>query len=95
MGSGRKFIPHWSGALIASQEPLPGLSVIEIYGNKRILIEGHRGILQYHTEEISVKVSYGNILVTGNGLHLKHMTCNQLVISGKIFDVHLVSKEHV
>lgn len=65
-------------------EPLPGQPLIEVAGERRVLIEHHRGVTQYSREEICVKVSYGNVQIRGCSLELTRMTAHQLVISGRI-----------
>ena len=79
------------GADLAS-EPLPGLPVVELTGDRRVLIERHRGVTGYSREEICVKVSYGQVCICGCGLELKHMSKEQLVICGQISCVKLLGK---
>ena len=72
-----------------SAEPLPGVPVVEVAGECRVLIERHGGIIEYSRERISVKVRYGTVCVCGCGLELTRMTREQLVISGRIDCVQL------
>lgn len=65
-------------------ETAPGVPLVEMLGDRRVLIENHRGVVQYGCNEICVKVSYGQICVTGYCLALVRMTKHQLVISGQI-----------
>ena len=65
-------------------EPLPGQPLVELYGDNRLLIERHGGVVQYQGEEICVKVPYGILCVIGSGLELARMCRDQLVITGKI-----------
>lgn len=75
-----------------SQEAVPGLPLVEICGEKRVLIENHRGVLSYGSEGIHVCVSYGEVVVRGCGLELAKMTREQLVICGRIDSVSLVRR---
>ena len=68
---------------------LPGMPIVEIAGECRVLIERHGGVTEYSRERISVKVRYGMITVCGCGLELTRMTREQLVISGRIDGVQL------
>ena len=70
-------------------EALPGIPLLELAGEQRVLIEHHRGVTAYGREEISVKVSYGCICVSGEGLELARMTKEQLVITGRIDHIQL------
>lgn len=71
------------------EEPMPTLPVLELAGDCRVLIENHRGIVQYSPEQIGVQVKYGRLLVCGCGLHLACMTRERLVISGRIDCIRL------
>lgn len=75
-----------------SAESLPGLPLVEICGEKRVLIENHRGVSRYTEEKICVRVTYGEVAVAGRGLKLARMTRQQLVISGCIDGVTLIRR---
>ncbi len=68
---------------------IPLGTLIEIYDQKRVLIERHCGILDYGDHDISVKVSFGQVSVRGNDLKLRMLSKEKLVITGAIFGVHL------
>lgn len=70
-------------------ETLPGVPVIEIAGDRRVIIEGHRGVIAYSRTKICVRLPYGNGSVCGQDLELTCMTRDQLVISGRIDCVQL------
>lgn len=79
------------GADLAA-EPMPGQPIVEIAGDRRVLIENHFGVKEYSREKIAVKVKYGFVCVCGCGLELIRMTREQLVISGSIDAVSLVRR---
>ena len=62
-------------------------TLVELYGNERVLIEEHRGILGYGEEEIRVGTSYGTAVIEGMELRLCCMSRSQLVIRGRIGSV--------
>lgn len=70
-------------------EPVPGQPLAELAGDRRLLIEHHRGVTQYSREQICIKVAYGYIQVIGNCLELSRMTAQQLVITGQIHQITL------
>lgn len=70
-------------------ETLPGLPVVELAGDCRILIERHGGVTEYGCERICVRVRYGEVCIGGCGLQLAKMTKEQLVISGRIDSIQL------
>ena len=65
-------------------EPIPGLPLVEISGDRRVLVENHRGVCQYGPEQISVRVQYGVVSIQGNHLELARMSREQLIITGYI-----------
>lgn len=73
-------------------EPLPGQPLVELAGDRRVLIEHHKGVVQYCREKICVRVCYGMVCVCGAGLELSRMTGEQLVISGRIDQIMLTRK---
>ena len=88
----KNLVEHFISASDLSDEAVPGLPLIEIFGNKRVLIEHHCGVTEYGCQQISVKVKNGMILVLGNGLQFALMTKEQLVISGQIDCVRLMGR---
>lgn len=73
-------------------EPIPGLPLVEIAGEGRVLVENHQGVCQYGPELICIRVKYGTVSIRGRGMKLAHMSRAQLVISGKIDCVSLHRK---
>ena len=65
-------------------EGLRPKTLVELYGNERVLIEEHRGILGYGDEEIRVGTSFGALVIEGMELRLCCMSRSQLVIQGRI-----------
>lgn len=67
----------------------PGVPLVEICGNHRVLIENHKGITCYGETDIYVKVNKGDIHVVGEGLYLCRMNKIKLVITGRISTVQM------
>lgn len=84
-----RIIEKFINAPNISSEALPGVALVEIAGNQRVLIEKHCGILSYGDSEIIVKAKYGAISVKGEQLRLAAMTKESLVITGCIQSVTL------
>ena len=72
-----------------SSEAVPGMPLVEILGEGRVLIENHRGVTEYGTDRISIRVGFGQIIICGCGLELSRMSREQLVILGRIDGVTL------
>ena len=73
-------------------ESIPGMSLVELAGSRRVLVERHQGVTQYSCCEIRIKVSYGELCVCGTGLELAQMTKEQLVITGSIDTITLIKR---
>ena len=68
---------------------VPGMPLIEIYGQERVLIENHRGIIAYSPCQVTVRVQFGTYNIYGCNLRIAKMGKDQLVIQGKIDNVQL------
>lgn len=78
-----------AGAADLADEPIPGLPLVEIAGDWRVLIEHHQGVTQYGRCRICVRVKYGAVVISGTRLELSRMTGQQLIITGRIESVQL------
>lgn len=85
----RYFAERLADSADLSGEPMPGVPVVELAGDRRVLIERHGGVTEYSCERICVKVRYGLVCICGCGLELTCMTREQLVITGRIDAVQL------
>lgn len=74
-------------------ESVPGMTVVELAGDRRVLIEKHGGVTQYSCEKIGVKVRYGQVEISGCGLELACMSREQLVITGRIDSICLLRRK--
>lgn len=93
MGNRKAWMQRLADGMDLPGEPLPGVPVVELAGDRRVLIERHGGVTQYSRERICVKVRYGQVLVCGCDLELTRMTREQLVISGRINGIQLLRRE--
>ena len=69
--------------------PIPGLPLIELSGDGRVLMENHCGVTEYGKERICVKVKFGQVCICGQDLSLAKMTKSQLIVCGRIQSVEL------
>lgn len=89
MGRSHQILSRLADRAELGEEPLPGQPIVEIAGDRRVLIENHCGVKEYGRERIGVKVKYGLVNICGSGLELQHMTKQQLVVSGRIDAISL------
>ena len=91
MKRNKRFMEQIAVAADLEGMPLPGMPIIEISGEHRVLVEHHQGVVSYGDDEICVKVNYGMVRVRGSQLNLSCMTREKLMIIGCIDDVKLMS----
>ncbi len=70
-------------------QSLPGLPIVEIAGDSRVLVENHQGVKEYGTRMIRIQLRYGQLCVCGEGMELSQMTKVQLVITGRIDSISI------
>lgn len=75
------------------EESLPRQSIVELLGDGRVLIEHHKGVLEYGTERIGVRVGFGIVDVIGCNLRLGLISCEKLVIFGQIASINLIRRK--
>ena len=68
-------------------------TLVEILGQSRVLVEHHKGILCYGTEEITIGATFGMLSVLGEDLRVCCMSRDQLFIAGRIESVRLEGRE--
>lgn len=62
---------------------------ITISGEGRVLVEGHRGLLEYAEDRIAAAGPGYRILIRGEKLALVAMDRRELVVSGRLWAVEL------
>ena len=68
---------------------LPGEPIIEVYGDRRVLVEGCFVVLQYADNCIKLRNPSTIICVVGSGLHMVEISSSQTVITGKIENISI------
>ena len=64
---------------------------VDLQGDRKVVIENHRGMVEYSDTCMRVSVRGGAVRVTGIGLELLVMNHDELVIGGRIAGVELLS----
>ena len=89
MNRGNEIVQRATRAIDVPGGLFPGTPLLEIYGNRRILIENHHGVNGYSCCEISVCTDLGTYSIKGNQLEIVSMTRHRIVITGTIESVIL------
>jgi sporulation protein YqfC len=66
------------------KEQLAGIPKLELVGDSELRMIHHRGILAYGTQEIHISGGQLLVRVEGQGLELKAMNGDELLITGEI-----------
>lgn len=61
-----------------------GAAKLTVTAGSRVLIENHRGLLEYGAERIVVSAGREKLLLSGAGLHLLGMNRRELLIGGQL-----------
>jgi len=93
MKQSNDLIHRLSQKLHQPAEAMQLLPLIEVAGDRRVLVENHRGVQQYTPQCICIRVSFGDICVSGEALRLAQMSAGQLTIYGQIDSVKLCRRE--
>lgn len=67
----------------------PRVSLLELAGDRRILIENHVSVVHYSTQQVLVRVDFGQLCIKGSALRLTRLGKEQLVIMGQIDAIKL------
>ncbi len=67
--------------------PMGGTPCIEFSGNREVVIEGSKGVLEYSTGCIRVNTAGMIVTLSGRGLNLRCISDSALIIDGFITDV--------
>lgn len=63
---------------------------IEILGDRRVIVENHRGILEYGGERMRIACGRLTLCITGEGLELRALSLRELAVSGRIHAVEYI-----
>lgn len=69
------------------QDIVLDLPRVTMLGNKQILIENHKGIIEYTPNLVRVKLSQGELTVHGVNLTLGNLQSEQILIEGTVKEV--------
>ncbi len=71
------------------EEAATNATRITISGGSRVLVEGHRGLLEYAEDRIAAAGPGCRILIKGEHLGLVAMDRREMVVSGRLWAVEL------
>ncbi|HHV29684.1 sporulation protein YqfC [Acetivibrio mesophilus] len=66
------------------------LPKITMFGNKNLIVENYKGIIEYDNNRIRVNTGKGIIRVAGDSLVIKEITSEDLMIDGEILSLEFL-----
>lgn len=87
MSSRKSGLQKLAGILEIPEDIVLDLPRITMLGNKQILIENHKGIIEYTPSLVRVKVSQGELIINGVNLSLGNLQIEQILVEGIVRDV--------
>lgn len=91
----RNCLQRLSQTIGKADDIILGVPVVEMTGDHRVLIENHKGVIEYGKERICVNVKFGCLCINGSVMEITRMTKDQLVISGEIDSVSVQRKGRI
>lgn len=82
MRNKRGHLQKLAGLLDIPQDIVMDLPRITMLGNKQLLIENHRGIIQYTPSLVRIKLNQGELIVTGADMVLGNLQIEQILLEG-------------
>lgn len=76
-----------AGLLDIPQDIVLDLPRITMLGNKQLLIENHKGIIEYTPSLVRIKLSQGELIVRGADLTLGNLQVEQILVEGTVRDI--------
>ena len=76
-----------AGILEIPQDIVLDLPRITMLGNKQLLIENHKGIIEYTPSLVRIKLNQGELLVTGENLMLGNLQLEQILVEGTVGEI--------
>ena len=68
-------------------DAVAGVPKITITGKMRVLVENHKGLLSYAEDCVEILGGRTRVCIRGNGLELRAMDRNDLIITGQVLSV--------
>jgi sporulation protein YqfC len=84
------FLAHF---LELPKELVMGLPRITVLGDIQMIVENHRGIIEYTMEKVRIGTSIGELWVTGTGLVLRTIFPEEISVDGKIRSITLINEK--
>ena len=79
-----------SDAFELPKEITLNLPKISIIGNIQMIVENHKGIIEYAPERIRINSSIGVIRIEGEGMNLRNIASDDIIVTGTIKKIEYI-----
>ena len=76
-----------AGMLEIPQDIVLDLPRITMLGNRQLLVENHKGIIEYTPSLVRIKLNQGELLVIGKNLMLGNLQIEQILVEGTVGEI--------
>lgn len=76
-----------AGYLEIPQDIVMDLPRITMLGNKQLLVENHKGIIEYTPSLIRIKLNGGELFIWGESLTLGNLQAEQILVEGVVGEI--------
>lgn len=73
-----------AGILEIPQDITLDLPRITMLGNKQLLVENHKGIIEYTSSLVRIKLNQGELIIAGKNLMLGNLQMEQILVEGTV-----------
>ena len=89
MGLGERITNRFIETFDLPPEVMLNLPLIMMVGGKSLILENHRGILEYSRERIRIRLVKGEIILTGRNLLIQSISNEEIQIKGELTGINL------
>ncbi len=76
-----------AGVLEIPQDIILDLPRITMLGNQQLLVENHKGIIEYTPSLVRISLNQGELKISGKNLILGNLQIEQILVEGTVEDV--------
>jgi len=69
------------------QDIVLDLPRITMLGNRQLLIENHKGIIEYTSSFVRIKLNQGELIIHGKELTLGNLQMEQILVEGTVGEI--------
>lgn len=76
-----------AGLLELPQDIFLDLPRLTLLGNIQMLIENHKGIVEYTPLLVRIRLKQGELIICGSDLVLSHLQAEQILVEGTVSEI--------